>query len=454
MKRVIVAGGSLAGLLAARVLHDVADEVVIVEPDDLPDDATNRAGTPHGEQFHVLLGMAQHLFSHWFPTLFDQLAVDGAVPYSTDEARMFLDGAMRLPVPGDQLMPVLRPLLELRVRNEVMALPRVRMVRDRVVGLTTGLGRVNGVRLASGAPLGQADLVVDATGRSSRLGDWLLRLDFAPPPKRRMDLDLGYATTLYHRSPDQKLDDLVAIHSLRSATSAEPGVSVVAPAGMDRWICTVSAYGKQQPSRSSAEFRERCEREPAAGFAALVRDCAPAGPVTVFRFPHSVRRDFHELERFPAGLVPVGDAVASFNPIYGQGMPSAALHASALGAWLASGENVHGYFRRLRVLVDAAWQTSVVADFALPHLTADRPRGHRLMQAVSTAIDRATMTDPIVARRFVDVVNMRVHPTELLRPAMLARAFLASKVTRSGPRNRSSEGRERAKVSDPEAECR
>jgi 2-polyprenyl-6-methoxyphenol hydroxylase-like FAD-dependent oxidoreductase len=425
MRRVVVAGGSLAGLLAARVLHEVADEVVIVEPDDLPDGAATRPGTPHADQFHVLLGLAQQLFSHWFPTLFDQLALDGAVGYSTNEARMFLDGGMRLPTPGDQLMPVPRPLLEWHVRGEVLRLPTVRMVRDRVVGLTAGLGRVDGVRLASGSSVGKADLVVDATGRSSRLGDWLLRLDFAPPPKRRMDLDLGYATPLYRRFPEQRLDGLVAVHSLRSATSPEPGVSVVAPAGPDRWICTVSAYGKQRPGRSAAEFRARCEREPAAGFGMLARECEPVGPVSVHRFPHSIRRDFHELRRFPAGLVPVGDAVASFNPVYGQGMPSAALHASALGAWLASGEDVHGYFRRLRVVVDAAWQTSVVADFALPHLRAERPRGHRLMQTVSNAIDRATMTDPIVARRFIDVVNMRTHPSELLRPALLTRAFLA-----------------------------
>lgn len=431
MRRVVVAGGSLAGLLAARVLHDVADEIVIVEPDDLPDGAANRPGIPHGDQFHVLLGMAQHLFTHWFPTLLDRLALDGAVGYSTDETRMFLDGGMRLPTPGDPLMPVPRPLLEWQVRREVLKLPTVRLVRDRVVGLTAGLGRVDGVRLASGSSVGKADLVVDATGRSTRLGDWLLRLDFAPPPKRRMDLDLGYATTMYRRFPEQRLDGLVAVHSLRSASSPEPGVSVVAPAGPDRWICTVSAYGGQRPGRSPEEFRARCEREPAAGFATLARECEPVGPVSVYRFPHSIRRDFHELRKFPAGLIPIGDAVASFNPVYGQGMPSAALHASALSAWIASGEDVHGYFRRLRVLVDAAWQTSVVADFALPHLRAERPRGHRLMQTVSNAIDRATLTDPIVARRFIDVVNMRAHPSELLRPGLLTRAFLAPRTSTS-----------------------
>ncbi|MGQ0838228.1 FAD-dependent oxidoreductase [Actinokineospora sp.] len=426
MRRVVIAGGSLAGLLAARVLRDVADEIVVVEPDDLPDGPHNRAGSAHGEQFHILLGLAQTLFAHWFPGLLDRLFADGAVPCATDDGRMFVDGRMRPPIPGDPLLPIQRPLLEWHIRREVLALPAVRLVGDRVVGLTANRGRVDGVRLASGGSIGPADLVVDATGRATRLADWLLRLDFEPPPKRRVGLDLGYATALFHRFPGQRLDDLLAVHSVRSAAWAEPGVSCVAPAGPDRWICTVSGYGADRPTRDQGEFRQRCLREPAAGFAALVRDCAPTGPVAVHRFPHSLRRDFHELRRFPAGLVVVGDAVASFNPIYGQGMPSAALHASALGAWLAGGEDVFGYFRRLRVLVDAAWQTSVIEDFRLPHVTGERPRGHRLIQAVSAAISRATMTDPVVARRFADVINMRAHPSELRRPGILGRTFISA----------------------------
>jgi len=420
----VVAGGSLAGLLAARVLHDFADEVLIVEPDEVPATARNRAGTPQGDQFHILLGMGRQLFEHWFPTLFDKLAAVGAVPYASDDSRMYLDVPSRVTIPGDELMPVPRPLLEWHVRAEVLALPRVRLVRDRVVGLTSGPERVSGVELASGSSV-PGDLVVDATGRGSRLGEWLRRQDYEPPPKQRMELDLGYATALYHRYPDQRLDELIAVHSLRSSGSPEPGVSVVAPAGPDRWICTVSAYGKQRPTASMDDFRHRCEREPAAGFAALTKECEPAGPVVTHRFAHSLRRDFHALRRFPAGVVPVGDAVASFNPVYGQGMPSAALHASALGAWLSTGEDVHAYFERLKVLVDAAWQTSAMADFALPHVPGERPRGYRIMHAVGTAIDRATTTDPVVARCFVDVINMRLHPSALLSPRILARAALA-----------------------------
>ncbi|MDQ3406243.1 MAG: hypothetical protein M3548_23090 [Actinomycetota bacterium] len=424
MTRVIIAGGSLAGLLAARAVHDIADEIVIVEPDDLPDGPHNRAGAAHGDQFHILLGMARLQLEHWFPGLLDRLTADGAVRCSTDDdARMYVDGRMRPPIPGDHLLPILRPLLEWHIRREVLATTRV--VRDRVVGLATAAGKVNGVHLATGGVLDGADIVVDATGRSSRLADWLLRLGYQPPPKRRINLDLGYATTMYHRRPGQRLDGYLAVHSVRSSRWPTPGVSCVAPAGPDRWICTVSGYGSQRPTRDLPAFEVRCRDEPAAAFATVVRDCSPAGPVAIHRVAHSLRRDFHELDRFPEGLAVVGDAVAAFNPIYGQGVPSAALHASALRAWLESGEDIHGYFHRLRVLVDAAWHTSVIEDFRLPQVTGDRPRGHRLMRAVSGVIGRASMTDPVVARRFADVINMRIHPKELVRPHVLGRALVA-----------------------------
>lgn len=428
----MVVGGSLAGLLAARVLAGHADDVVVVEADELPPGPAERPGTPQAGQFHVLHALARQLLDHWFPTLFADLAAAGAAPMSTADGRMYVDGRMRPTIRDDSLMPVRRPLVEWHVRKAV--LPSVRLVPGRVVGVAGDRARVRGVVLASGERLG-ADLVVDATGRGTRLGEWLRGLGATPPPKRRVHLDLGYATTVYHRTPGQRLDGLFAVHSLRSAAWADPGVSCVAAVSPDQWLCTVAGYGARRPGRSAESFRERCLAEPAPAFAALVRSCVPVGPVAVHRFPHSVRRDFHLAGEFPAGLVAVGDAVASFNPVYGQGVPSAALHASALGAWLSSGSGVDAYFEWLRVLVDAAWQTSVIEDFRLPHVRGERPRGHRVMQVVSAAIDRAAMTDPVVTRRFLDVVNMRAHPRELLRPAILGRTLLSeARLRLPGPR--------------------
>src|SRR5205085_12636269 len=109
------------------------------------------------------------------------------------------------------------------------------------------------------------------------------------------------------------------------------------------------------------------------------------GGVITYHQADSRRRDFHEVDRLPVGLIAAGDAVASFNPVYGQGMTSAMLHASALSAWLQSGPDVtstpaRAYFDKVRVVVDAAWQVSTFADLGLPHITQGRPPGYRMIR--------------------------------------------------------------------------
>ncbi|MEV0157685.1 hypothetical protein AB0H57_28735 [Micromonospora sp. NPDC050686] len=130
--------------------------------------------------------------------------------------------------------------------------------------------------------------------------------------------------------------------------------------------------------------------------------------------------------RVPGGVVAVGDAVASFNPIYGQGMSSAALHASCLSAYLRSGADprgpARGFFALQRVIVDAAWGMSTSADLARPSVSAPRPRGYRLSRWASNQIVGASIVDPVIARRFDAVVEMRRHPSTLASPAVLARA--------------------------------
>jgi 2-polyprenyl-6-methoxyphenol hydroxylase-like FAD-dependent oxidoreductase len=166
-------------------------------------------------------------------------------------------------------------------------------------------------------------------------------------------------------------------------------------------------------------------------FAQVADGCPMVGPVVTYRQADARRRDFHALRRLPAGLVAVGDAVASFNPVYGQGMSSAALHASCLSAYLRSSaspsEPARDYFRLVRLVVDAAWQTSTTNDLALPHVDGPYPRGYRVAHRISDLILRASVTDAEINRRFLQVTHMRTHPNTLIRPGLLLRAARAAR---------------------------
>jgi 2-polyprenyl-6-methoxyphenol hydroxylase-like FAD-dependent oxidoreductase len=73
-----VLGGSLAGLLAARVLADHARRVVVIERDAVNIDGRSRAGVPQDRQVHVLLPGGRQWLERWLPGLTRDLQDHGA----------------------------------------------------------------------------------------------------------------------------------------------------------------------------------------------------------------------------------------------------------------------------------------------------------------------------------------------------------------------------------------
>ncbi|MFE1173940.1 NAD(P)/FAD-dependent oxidoreductase [Streptomyces sp. NPDC058773] len=435
MKRAVVLGGSFAGLCAARVLSDHADEVVVLEADAIGEDGTGR-GAPQRQQLHALLSMGHTQLERWFPGLTGELVAGGARLGAGPEVQFYVDGALKPTVPELRMLGATRPFLESRVRRRVMALPGVRPLHGRAEGLLLGGGRVRGVRYstANEAPstagraeeLG-ADLVVDAMGRASRLGSWLLHDGWDAAALHRMRIDLGYATAVFRRGDE--LPGTVVAHASPGPASgyqptlSEPGAMVAVED--DRWMVVLAGYTDHRPGRDPADFLARMRRC-VPPLHEVADRCTLLGDVRTHHYPESRRRDFSGLRRFPGGLVAVGDSVASVNPIYGQGLTLAALQASCLSASLRAGAAAHepawDYFRRAAVVVDAAWQLSATADLAQPHVTGPYPRGYRLARWAGDKITEASVLDPGVNQAFMDVVHMRRHPKTLTRPRVLARA--------------------------------
>jgi 2-polyprenyl-6-methoxyphenol hydroxylase-like FAD-dependent oxidoreductase len=431
MKTALVLGGSIAGMIAARVLADHADEVWIVEPDLLEDAPAIRRGAPHSSQAHNLLGKGRTIIEQLLPGILRQMVREGGqlINSGPGGAQWFLNGRPKVPVPGGSVLSVSRPFLEWHIRRRVLALSNVALVKGTATGLTATGDRIDGVLVrspgATDAIRYPADLVVDATGRSSRLGDWLGQHGYQAPEKHRMALDLGYATCLFRRTPGQRLAGHVAAYSFFTPGKARIGPSSMTPIEGDRWLTLVSGYGASRPGRDIDEFKARCRTNPAVPLQLLPDESEPTSEVWVHRFPDSIRRDFHALPRFPAGLVAIGDAVASFNPTYGQGISVAALDAVALGEWLSEPDAVdspaYPYFRRVGEVVSNAWRFNAAQDCYLPHVNAPKPFGWRLRRGFGEAVQSATVTDQVVHRTFLEVVNMTATPDRLRQPDILRR---------------------------------
>ncbi|HVV18099.1 MAG TPA: FAD-dependent oxidoreductase [Pseudonocardiaceae bacterium] len=426
----VVLGGSIAGLLAARVLSDHADTVVVIDRDDPGASADPRPGVPQGAQIHALLPGGLVQLERWFPGFAEEALAEGARPAPPEIRGTYLDGVRKVRGSSAMMLTGTRPFLESLIRRRTLALPNVKTITARVTGLEFTADAVTGVHYESdGAPGAErADFVVDAMGRSSRLGEWLAQAGWERPPMRRMTVDLNYATALLPSAEtDPDVNGLVALRS--PDKSPEVAGAALCQVEGDRWMIMLAGYVDHRPGRTAEDLVHLCRTEFPPEFGQVAGN-GVIGDVGSYRHADSRRRDFHLLTRLPAGLAAVGDAVASFNPVYGQGMSSAALHASCLSEYLRSEPDLtrpaRGFFALQRVVVDAAWDISTGADLALPHVDGPYPRGYRVLSRLNTMIVAASAVDPVLARKFDEVTFMRAHPSTLATPGVLVRALLVN----------------------------
>lgn len=436
--RACVMGGSIAGLLAARVLSDRAREVVVVEPDDLSGEGASRPGVPQDQQVHTLLPAGRLWIERWLPGFSREAQDRGASLVGPDKQYVGYDEVRQVPDGADhQFLAIGRPLLETLVRDRVTALPNVSVRRAQATGLRYSGDAVTGVRFAE-AGTGErvegvlaADFVVDAMGRSSRLSAWLRQDGYDQPRLERLEAPVNYATALFERPAKFAELDVATVLQLFTPRYPSGGVSVAAATAIEgqQWLVMLMGYGDNRPGRTIEEFRAHCAALP--GIFGEITGGSVTRDVVTYHQAESRRRHFSEAERLPARLVGVGDAVASFNPVYGQGMSSAALHASCLAAHLDSGadldEPATEFFRLQDVVVDAAWAVSAGSDAA--RIDAENgtevPEEVRRQRRTMEQIVGAAVVDADVSGAFNNVSYMLRHPGTLFDPEILEKAAAA-----------------------------
>ena len=121
----------------------------------------------------------------------------------------------------------------------------------------------------------------------------------------------------------------------------------------------------------------------------------------------------------------MGDALASFNPIYGQGMTVAACEALTLRAALAKGLDglATRHFKSAARVIEVPWRLAVGGDLALPQVPGPRPFPVNLINAYVARVQRVAVDDAVVATAFVKVMHMVASPPSLFAPALLWRVW-------------------------------
>jgi len=407
-KHATVIGGSLGGLCAARVLSDVSERVTVYERDELPDVPANRSAVPQGRHVHLLMARGAQEFDNLFPGLLDDMVADG-VPILENRpdcihfgaAGHVLGTAHRLQDEFTAYVPS-RPQLEWQIRKRVLDIENVEFVNANVTepAYDAGQRRVTGVTLDSGEIV-PADLVVDAAGRGTRLPAWLDKWGYARPPEETVDVGISYASQRV-----QVPAGLVAEKVVVAGASREHPVGIGALFYEDGiWNVTSFGIAKVEPPQNFAQICDVADEILPPHFSSALRQGTPLGEMAFHKYPTSRWRRYDKLQRFPAGIIPFGDAVVSFNPTFGQGMTMTAIQADNLRTVLESPDpDVAARLAKATAKTTyPVWMMTVIGDLALHNATttAKVPRWYKPVGGLFDQFLGAAETDPVLAEWFL-----------------------------------------------------
>lgn len=436
--RAIVIGGSMTGLLAARVLADHFDEVTILERDRYPESPQEvRDGTPQARHVHALLARGQEIMEQLFPGLDDDFAAIGMIAYEWGRDSLYLTAGGWLPRFHSGI------ITRLGSRTAVDYVIRQRLLRDYKVTIREGLAvdgviaspdnsRVIGVKTtqrggARTQETFEADLVVDATGRGSKAIEWLTGMGYAAPEEITVNSHVGYATRWYEK-PDDPSIDWKLLFMLARPPQLKRGAAIFEVEG-NRWIATLGGVNKDYAPLDEAGWLEYSKSLASPAFYEAIKNAKPISDIYGYQRTSNHWRHFEKLTRFPDGFVVVGDAVCAFNPLYGQGMTMSALDALLLDRVLKArrfdspGMSL-AFQRELGASLKPVWLMATGEDLRYPDTEGYKPDFMtRFMQRYMDHLAKLLPTDEALTLAFIDVSNLRKPPTALFTPPFIAKVI-------------------------------
>lgn len=435
-RQAVVIGAGMAGMPAARVLADYFERIIVIENDALPIDASARPGTPQARHLHVLLAGGQRALSSLFPGFEQSLVAAGAQHLKVALSAQF-------EFPGFEAFPrrdlgfpaysMTRPLLESVVRKHFSAISNITThQRCRAQKLTTsedGL-RVTGVSClhSDGASeFIEADLVIDASSNGQLTLDLLEKVGIPAPQETTVRVEIGYASTIFeiprHGTPDWQ----VAVTFPAPPTNRR--AAFVVPIEGNRWMVGLQGSHDVKPPDDEAGFMEFLQQLRTTTIYNAVKNAKRCTPIQRYGFKASRWRHFEGIDKFPSGLVPFGDTICRFNPVYGQGMSVAAKEACLLRDLLEAAaqdanalDSLSGDFlKQAQSIIDAPWALAVVPDFLDPLTEGERPPDLENALNFGAALRKLAYDDAEIHKLMFEVQHMIKPRTVLHAPEIVER---------------------------------
>ena len=439
-KRAVVVGAGIGGLSAAGVLARYFSQVDVLERDQLPTAVGSRAGTPQDRHSHGLLAGGLQALGEIYPSFEQDLAGAGAVrvQVSQDIRWERADvGALPQRDLGLSLLCASRPLIEhvLRRRAEALAnvtlRPGCRVTQIRLPTRDAGGAAVHFEFGHEQAGRIDAELVLDASGRGAPTLALLDALGWGRPAVTEVGVDISYATAVVQIPSDAPGDWKLA------ATFPDPPAwtrhAVLLPIEGNRWTVTLAEHGGPRVENWETFLDGLRGLVTPTLHDALCR-AEPPDAIQHYGFRASQWRHFERLPRLPRAVLPIADAFCRFNPIYGQGMSSAAKQVRLLLDVLERAATEAdpiavvqaGFMSAVASVLQTPWSLSTTADFTFPGTRGEKPENFDEGRQFEAALIRAVVADPVVHQAFMNVMLLLEPDTRLQDPDILRRIEAAS----------------------------
>lgn len=430
MSRAIIMGSGVGGLLTAKVLSSFYDEVCVLERDGNPLTSHNRAGVPQIKHTHVLLARGEQIIAGMFPEFAAMLEKEGAIRMNWGkEANIYPRGERVAPFKSDLTTHLCtRKLLEGTLRHLVHKIDNVsiRYQTDvKTIKLVDGV--VSGVVISDeeeSASL-DGDLVVDARGRNSTIQHDLLSWGYGAPHTEIVDAAIVYATARVARSSPAVGENTVKQITVPPMSGNPRGGALCLIENGD-WMVTLTGYGETYaPPADSSEFIAFTQQLASPILYETIKNHRLSTDVYRYMRPKNSWTHYEMMEKFPENLLIVGDAICTFNPIYGQGMTVAAMSAELLKQLLddhAQSEAVSRFRLQIPQTIKVAWLYATGNDRKFTDY--ESPIYKRIPQMYINHLLKATTKSEYVAKTVCETMNFVRSPRSLFSPRMVISSIM------------------------------
>lgn len=433
MGKAVIIGGGISGKLAARVLSDFFQEVIILERDPEPQGPFPRKGAPQGEHVHALLFAGANGLEELFPGITEKFNVSGAVKInSTQDVAWFHHGVWKLRFAGEYTTILqTRPHLEWHIEQSIKSIPNVtidysQMVRNYLYNEEKN--RITGVETIAGSDSKRtvnADLIVDASGVSSFSSGWLNKRE-VPIPEEQVKIDLSYFTKTFKLPDNQERD--WAIKLVYPSPPLEKIGGAISKVEGNRYLVTLMGYhneiNEKEILKSDNGFIEIAKKLPELDIYQELKEAIALSSTSIYRVPNIIWRRFDKVNNFPNGLLLIGDAICRIDPFFGQGVSIAVIEALALKNLLTNQKQtnqkmIDAFHQQAAKMISPIWNMVITEDFRYPATTGKKPAGLSIQQWYAKNIFLLSSQNQDIYNSFINVMHLLRPTSTLMHPKII-----------------------------------